>query len=99
MKKLSIIVNNLEETELLEKLFQSMISKSLDKYQFITEVLVEVSSSEDSRVPYEVTIVASLSDGSEIKTSAGSANHIAAFTQALSRMERRMVKNQAVRRA
>ncbi len=97
MKKLSIIVNDLEKTEMLESLFQSMLMRSLDKYHSIKEVAVEVSSSEDARVPYEVTIIAKLEEGAEIKSNAGSANHIAAFSQALARMERRMNRNQARR--
>jgi len=48
-----------------------------------------LSKSKDNRVPFNVVITATLNDDLVLESKAASANSLAAFTQALARLERR----------
>jgi len=91
--KTSIKVNNsIQESKSISGLILSMIKKSLGRYKHLDEVQIEVSQTEDVRVPIEVNISSYLENGEQILTTSASANYLSAFSQALARMERQMQK-------
>ncbi len=71
-----------------------LVSKSFEFFaEIIKSVVITIEKTTDPRVPFRTQITTVLESGSAILSSESvSSNHLAAFSQALSRMERQLGK-------
>lgn len=95
MLNLRIETPDIPENPSFIELIKSMISKRFSKKSDIESVLVVVSKTTDSRVPFSATMELEAKDHSIIKTKAASINSLTAFSQALARMERQLENKRA----
>lgn len=95
MMKLEVVTANLPENKSFKDLIVSLLNKAFSKKKSIKSIHVVVSQSEDKRVPYIVEMNLEEENHDTLKSKAVSANSLAAFSQALTRMERQLEKRRA----
>jgi len=92
MMNLTIETNNLPENQSFKDFIYSLVTKAFAKKKSIKSLLVVVSRNKDARVPFHVELNLEEENEQLLTTKAESANYIAAFSQALTRMERQLEK-------
>lgn len=85
--------DNTENQSFIE-LIKSMIAKKFSLKKEIKSVLVVLSRNEDARIPFKAEVELEDEQGT-LTTNASSVNSLAAFSQALARMERQLDKKRA----
>jgi len=92
MMELTININNNSQTESYTALIISMIKQRFSGVKDISNVDVQINESQDSRVPWMAVVTCSNSSDELLKAESSSANFLSAFTQALSKLERKLDK-------
>ncbi len=95
MMNIKVETPNLPESKSFKDLILSLLKKAFSKKPDIKSVLVVVSINDDVRTPYSVEMNLEEENEAPIQTKAASANSLAAFSQALKRMERQLDKRRA----
>ncbi len=89
MKNMSISIKDCPKENQFHDMIKSLINRRLINHCELCKIHVDLSKSKDNRVPFNVVITATLNDDLVLESKAASANSLAAFTQALARLERR----------
>ncbi len=95
MMDLKVETTNLPESQSFKDLILSLLKKTFSKKEEIKSVLVMVSRNEDVRAPFTVKMNLEEENEETLVTSAVSINYLAAFSQALKRMEAQLAKRRA----
>ena len=96
---MSISIEDHPDSNKFHAMIKSLIESRLEDHCILCNIQVELSQSDDKRVPHTVNIKAILANKEVVETTASSVNSLAAFTQALQRLERRFDKMKYARRA
>jgi len=94
MLELKVQTPDLPENQSFIDLIKSMISKKFSRKKEIKSVLVVLSRTADSRVPFRADMELVDEHGMLI-SNASSVNSLSAFSQALARMERELHRKRA----
>lgn len=93
---LKVNSNNTTQENPFTQLAKSMTQKALGHQSQVKTVTITLGKSDDHRVPFKASIELCKNDGLTLHSSSQSIHELTAFTQALTRMERK-VEGQANR--
>lgn len=94
MKKPRISIQDTTENQNFHDMMRSMIEQKLEGLLNVAHIEVTIKKTEDKMVPFNVSLKSEFIESEPLEAQAASVNLLAAFSQAVARMERYFFKEE-----